>query len=115
MDTLARLQQRWEQLLAELKSLGPMRSGSICPLTIRSTDKSGALKAHGPYLIHTYKHHGKTITRRLRDPQQIETCRRQIANFRRFEQLTAELARLGRQLAEREEMEPRDQKKTSKR
>ena len=115
MDTLARLRLRWEKIVDELKTLGPMRSGSICPMTVHSTDKHGAPKSHGPYLIHTYKHRGKTVTRRLRDAKQIETCRRQIANFRRFEQLTAQLRRLGRQLAQWEDTEPMDQKKTSRR
>ena len=115
MDTLARLRRRWDQTIDELKTLGPMRSGSICPLTVRSTDKHGASQTHGPYLVHTYKRRGKTVTRRLRDARQVETCRRQIANFRRFEQLTAQLTLLGRQIAECEDKEPTDQKKTSRR
>ena len=111
METPARLQQRWEHLVDQINSLGPMRAGSLCQQTVYSARKDGTRKPQGPYLIYTYKAKGKTVTRRLRDPRRVETYRRQIAKFRRFEQLTAELAGVGRQLAEREEAEPADQKK----
>ena len=115
MDSIARLRHRWEKLTDQLKALGPMRSGSICPLTVRSTDKHGAPKAHGPYLVHTYKRRGKTITRRLRDAHQVETCRRQIANFRRFQELTCQLAQISQRLADLEAAGDSGSKKNSRR
>jgi hypothetical protein len=112
MPLLAQLQQRWESLADQIKSLGPMRSGSICPQTVYSMKKDGTRKPQGPYLIYTYKDKGKTVTRRLSDPHEAQTYRRQIANFRRFEQLTSELAQVGRQLAQQEGDASEDQKKT---
>ena len=115
MNSFARLRQRWDQLLDDLKRLEPMRSGSICSQTIHSTAKDGSRKTNGPYLIHTYKHRGKTVTRRLRHPQQIEQCRRQIANFRRFQELTAELVQIGQRLADCEDADDQGCKKNSRR
>jgi hypothetical protein len=116
MPSYAQLQQRWETLAEQIKSLGPMRSGSICRQTVYSVNKDGSRKPQGPYLIYTHKAKGKTVTRRLSDPTQVETYRRQIANFRRFEQLTSELAQVGRQRAQQEgDAAVGDQKKTFRR
>jgi hypothetical protein len=102
MLSYAQLQQRRKTLAEQIKSLGPRHSGSICRQTVYSLKKVGRRKPQGPYLIYTYKAKSKTVTRRLSDPTRVQTYRRQIANFRRFEQVTSELVQMGRQLAQQE-------------
>lgn len=56
-------------------------------------------KLHGPYWSLTFKRNGKTRHRSLR-PDQVETARQQIANFRRYQDLSAELIEVSEQLCQ---------------
>lgn len=100
MDPTSKLIQHKNQLLAQLAALGPMRKGSLSEQFVQTTLKDGTSSRRGPYMVYTFKEHGQTISRRLGDREQIACYRQQIATFRRFQELTAELAQLGQQLAD---------------
>lgn len=93
------LKQR-QRILDELSSLERMRRGSIVEQFLEVKDKRGKTVRRGPYPLYSYKEHGRTVSRRLRSSQEVETYRKEISAFRRFEELTAELRRLGEALCE---------------
>jgi hypothetical protein len=93
------LKQR-QKILDELSSLERMRKGSIVEQFLEVKNKRGKIVRRGPYPLYSYKEQGRTVSRRLRSSQEVETYRKDIATFRRFEELTAELRRLGEALCE---------------
>ena len=115
MDPTIKLVERKNELLAQLAALGPMRKGTLNEQYVQTTLKDGTPSRRGPYTVYTFKEHGQTISRRLCDREQIACHRQQIATFRRFQELTAELARLGQQLADLEAAGQAEGKKNSKR
>ena len=100
MNPTAKLIQHKNQLLAQLAALGPMRKGTLSEQFVQTTLKDGTPSRRGPYMVYTFKEHGQTISRRLGDREQIACYREQIATFRRFQELTAQLAQVGQQLAD---------------
>lgn len=115
MDPATKLDARKHQLLAELAALGPMRKGTLNEQYVQTTRKDGTPSRRGPYTLYTFKERGQTVSRRLSDRAQIACYRQQIAAFRRFQELTAELAQVGQQLADREAAGQEDGKKNSRR
>lgn len=102
MSSLDKLEQRREQLVRQIGSLGSMRKGSLTDQYVEATRKDGSPTRRGPYTVYTYKHDGRTVSRRLTDPARIVVYREQIAAFRRFHELTAELAQVSQSLADLE-------------
>ena len=115
MNAAAPLVSRKDQLVAELTALGPMRKGSLSEQMVRTVLKDGTPRQRGPYTVYTFKERGQTVSQRLSDPKQIALYRRQIGAFRRFQELTADLARLSQQLADVEAAGEADGKKNSRR
>jgi hypothetical protein len=115
MDPSTKLIQRKDQLHAQLALLGAMRKGTLSEQFVQTTRKDGTPSRRGPYTVYTFKQHGQTISRRLSDRTQIACFRQQIATFRRFQELTAELAQVGQQLADLEAAGQAGGKKNSRR
>lgn len=102
MESLDKLEQKRDQLLTQIASLGPMRKGSLTDQYVETTRKDGSPTRRGPYTVYTYKHDGRTVSRRITDPARVAVYREQIAAFRRFHELTAELAQVSHSLADLE-------------
>ena len=102
METLAKLTRQRNEILAQLAALGPMRKGSLSEQYVQTVLKDGSKSQRGPYTVYTCKENGKTLSRRLSRQDEVARYREQIATFRRFQQLTADLARIGQQLADLE-------------
>jgi hypothetical protein len=93
---LERLEERRNELIAQLAQLGDFRAGSITPFTRRCGKREChcARKGdpgHGPTLRLTYKAGGKTVTESLPDRAAVERAQAEIAEFRRFQELAREL------------------------
>jgi len=104
--TLKKLQARRLEILAELADLDQMRRGSITQQVVKSSNRAGERIRRGPYPLYTYKEKGRTISRRLKNEFEVESFRKQIDNFRRFETLTRELRALGEKMCELVESSP---------
>jgi hypothetical protein len=113
MPNLESLSKQWNDAVAGIATLGPMRSGSVCAQKVKYRTKDGTRKTHGPYPILTFKEDKKTHTLRLGSAEQSETVEKQIANFREFRRLTKELVRIGKELADVEIAENTCGKKNS--
>ena len=81
------------QLAAQLSRLGDLRPGSVTGIVRRcgkptchcaQPDDPG----HGPTLRLTYKVQGKTISEALPTPASVRKAEREIAEFRRFQELS---------------------------
>jgi hypothetical protein len=90
-----------------------MRKGTLVEQVVQKTRGDGSRSKLGPYTLYTFKRDGKTLSRRLGGGEQVALYRAQIAEFRRFQELTAELAGVGQALADLEAAgEQVDSKKT---
>ena len=115
MTRVEQLKQQRQQILAEMNELEEIRRGSMVDQYVEATRKDGTQVRRGPYVLYSYKEKGKTISRRITDPDQIPLYREQIKAFRRFQELTAELLGLGERISNQVLSEPQGVKKTSKR
>ncbi len=103
-DPIPALAARRDRIVELIADLGDMRPGS---LSSRSRPcgkpdcqcRSPGGKPHGPYWSITFKLNGKTRNRSLR-PDQVHTARQQIASFRRYQALSAELVEVSEQLCQ---------------
>jgi hypothetical protein len=102
MECAERLLCRRSAILAQLAALGPMRKGTLVEQMVQKTRGDGSRSQLGPYTLYTFKRDGKTLSRRLGGGEQVSLYRAQIAEFRRFQELTAELAGVGHALADLE-------------
>lgn len=108
------VRSRRNEVLRELAGLEHMRRGSVVEQFVEDVHKDGCTVRRGPYLLYSYKHKKKTISRRLKGSDEAERYREQISAFRRFQDLMAELVNLGEQLCEIEDASVTDVKKTKR-
>lgn len=101
--SLAQLEQEKRDLLRALSQLGDLRPGSITGIVRRcgkptchcaQPDDPG----HGPNLRLTYKVQGKTISEALPTPIAVRKAEREIAEFRKFQQLSHTFVQVNEQL-----------------
>lgn len=91
-------QQRLQQILAELTSLGFCLPGSVAQRRLQCTTPGchchqDPSQRHGPYIAWTRKVNQKTLTRNL-TPQQAARYQPWFENNRRLRQLSSELQAL---------------------
>jgi hypothetical protein len=89
------LESRRSEIIQQLARLGDLRSGSISNTSGRCGKPNCHCHQpdqplHGPNSRLTYKQQGKTITESLPTPAAQRKAEREIAEFRRFEQLVRE-------------------------
>ena len=99
MSEVQKLRRRRKQILIELEQLEEIRRGSMVNQYVVTKKKDGSKGKRGPYPLYSYKDKGKTISKRLSDPQEAAIYERQIEGFRRFQQLTSELLSIGERLS----------------
>jgi hypothetical protein len=93
--SLADVEQRRQAIAQQVAQLGDLRAGSITSTSGRC-GKPGCRchqpgqPVHGPNLRLTYKADGKTVSESLPTPAAIHKAEREVAEFRRFQQLTRE-------------------------
>ncbi len=88
-----KLQQRINQLKAQLGEIGPMRPGSlsrqynVCGKPGCRCKDPTRPRRHGPYYQLNYVYAGKKTSEFVR-PQNLKPLRTQLANYKRFRRLT---------------------------
>ena len=92
-QSLSELEQQRSLLATQLSQLGDLRPGSVTGIVRRcgkptchcaQPDDPG----HGPTLRLTYKVQGKTISEALPTPASVRKAEREIAEFRKFQELS---------------------------
>src|SRR5450759_51723 len=93
--SLETLEQHRAQIVEQIVQLDDVRCGSITP----TQGRCGKLNCrchqpnqpgHGPNLRLTFKVEGKTVTESLPNPAAVNKAEREIAEFRKFQQLRRE-------------------------
>lgn len=100
----AALQHRLDHIRLQLASIGDLQPGSLSRRYLRCGKPSCHCSdpdspGHGPYWSLTFKSGGKTVTRSV-PPHALERTRRQIAEYKRFRNLTGEFVELSQQLCQ---------------
>ena len=91
-----------------------MRMGSINEQLLPYKQPDGSIRRRGPYLTYTFKQGGKTRGKHLRNQEEAELYQRQIQNYRRYQELSAELVQVSQTLADLEASEDEGCKKNFK-
>lgn len=92
-SSLSELEQQRSVLASQLSQLGDLRPGSVTGI-VRRCGKPSCHCAqpedpgHGPTLRLTYKSQGKTISEALPTPASVRKAEREIAEFRKFQDLS---------------------------
>lgn len=94
------LQAQRQHVLQQIEQIEQMRRGSLTEQFVEAVKADGSRSRRGPYPLYTYKDQNRTVSRRVSDPQALPLYRDQILAFRRFQELTAELTRLGEELSD---------------
>ncbi len=103
LPSLLELEEQKRSLLRTISELGDMRPGSITGI-IRRCGKPRCHCArpddpgHGPNLRLTYKVQGKTITEALPTPVAVRKAEAEIAEFRRFQELSHAFVQVNEQI-----------------
>ena len=93
--SLSDFEQRRHEIAQQIAQLGDLRAGSVT----NTSGKCGKLgcrchqpgqPGHGPNLRLTYKVAGKSVSESLPTPAAIHKAEREVAEFRKFQQLSRE-------------------------
>jgi hypothetical protein len=110
-DSLSALEAQRSQLLDEFLALGDLRPGSITAV-VRRCGKPNCHCAkpndpgHDPQFRLTRRVAGKTVTESFPNPAALRKAQKEVAEFRRFQKLSAELVTLNEQICARRPVEP---------
>jgi len=100
MDKITAMEAKREELIQGLAGIKRMRRGSVVEQYYEVEHRDGTVARQGPYYLYSYKEGGKTVSRRLSGPPEAQRYREEIAQFRQFERLSAELVEVGQRLCE---------------
>ena len=104
-DSLPDLEFRRADLIGSLSSLGDLRPGSIVG-AIRRCGKPTCHCAqpddpgHGPNLRLTHKRKGKTVTEALSTPAAVRKAEREVAEFRKFQEIRHEFVEVNEKICQ---------------
>ena len=119
--SLVELEQRRETIAQQVAQLGDLRPGSVTSTSGRCGKPDcrchrPGQPGHGPNFRLTYKAKGKSISESLPTPPAIHKAEREVAEFRRFQQLSREFVQTNTQIcrarsAEREPQTEQEKKR----
>ena len=103
--SLESLEQQRAQIATRIAALGDLRRGSITPTKGRCGKSNCHCHqphdpGHGPNLRLTYKLQGKTVTESLPDPVAVRKSEREIAEFRKLQDLYREFVEVNAQICQ---------------
>jgi hypothetical protein len=118
--SLQELESRRAELVKQFVHLGDLRSGSISDTSGRCGKPScrchqPGQPMHGPNPRLTYKVQGKSITESLPTPSARKKAEREIAEFRRFEQLIREFTEVNANICRARSVEDQPMSQEKKR
>ena len=122
--SLPELEQRREVIVRQIAQLGDLRPGCVTPTSGRCGQPGCRCHrpgepAHGPNFRLTYKVDGKTLSESLPTPAAIRKAEREVAEFRKFQELSREFVETNTALCRlrpvEDESETEQEKKRRKR
>ena len=101
--TIQELETRRNTILEEIRSIRSMRRGTINEQHFKTRLKGRkGIILQGPYYVLSRREGEKTVSRRLKSPEEVEQARRDVAEYKRFMGLCQEFERLTARLGELE-------------
>jgi hypothetical protein len=94
-----------EQILSRIAGIEEMRRGSVTRQFLKVKRKGSESVFTGPSALFTYKKGGKTVGRRLHDPEEIRHLEHQVENYHAFQRLCRSLVEIGEKICEEKEKE----------
>lgn len=105
MSNLTRLRQARQSILAHLALLEEMRRGSVTRQFLKRKTAAEEESWVGPYALYTCKKDGRTVGRRLHDPEEVRRLEEQVSNYHAFQRLCRQLVEIGEQICEEQDKE----------
>jgi len=104
-ESLESLEHQRANIASQIAALGDLRAGSITSTSGRCGKPNCHCHqpqdpGHGPNLRLTYKVNGKTVTQSLPDQAATRKAEREIAEFRRLQDLHKELIEINAQICQ---------------
>lgn len=120
-DSLDQLQQQRAEIVRQMGQLGDLRPGSIT-LTSGRCGKPNCRchqpgqPGHGPHSRLTFKRDQKTVSEALPSPAAVRKAEREVAEFRKFQQLSQQFVELNARICrlrplEQEARTPQEKKR----
>jgi hypothetical protein len=101
MSRLPKLRQTRAALLRDITSLEEMRRGSVVRQFFRVKRPSSPEPVFvGPYALFTCKKNGRTVGRRLHDPEEVRKLERQVENYHAFRRLCSRLVEVSEEICD---------------
>ncbi len=101
--TILELEARRNTILEEIRSIRSMRRGTINEQHFKTRLKGRkGMILQGPYYVLSRREGEKTVSRRLKSPEEVEQARRDVVEYKRFMGLCQEFERLTARLGELE-------------
>ena len=110
-DQLSALQSDRNAVVQQLARLGDFRPGSVTAAFRRCGKPSchcaqAKDPGHGPAFQFTYKTGGKTVTETLPSHAAVEKAQREVAEFRKFEQLSRQWIEVNQKICRLRPVQP---------
>ena len=101
MDTIEQIETRRDAVLEEIRSIRSLKRGSITQqyLDVPHQGKKKPVR-RGPYYVFSRRENDRTVSHRLRTPEEVEQTRQDIARFERFKALCLQLEQLTERLGD---------------
>jgi hypothetical protein len=106
MSRLPKLRALRRELLDDISAIEEMRRGSVVRqfLKVKLKGRKEPVLS-GPYALYTRKKKGKTVGRRLHDPEEVRRLEDQVENYHAFRRLCAELVDLSEEICDEKDKE----------
>jgi len=106
MSQLPKLRRQRQDILGHIASLEQMQRGSVTRQFFKTKRRQlNAPVLIGPYALYTYKKGGKTVGRRLHDPQEVRRLEERVENYHVFRRLCSELVDVSERICEEKDKE----------
>ena len=115
-QSLPELTQHREAIAQQIAQLGDLRPGCVTATSGRCGKPScrchqPGQPGHGPNFRLTYKMNGKTISESLPTPAAIHKAEREVAEFRKFQDLSREFVETNTAICEDESLTDQEKKR----
>ena len=109
-EPLPALEKDRSDVLRQISHLGDLRPGSIVEVRGRCSKSNchcaqAGDPGHGPHFRLTRKVQGKTVAETLSHPAALRKAQREVAEFRKFQQLSAQLVEVNEALCQQRPVE----------
>ena len=109
-EPLPALEKDRSEVLRQISHLGDLRPGSIVEVRGRCSKSNchcaeAGDPGHGPHFRLTRKVQGKTVAETLSHPAALRKAQREVAEFRKFQQLSAQLVEVNEALCQQRPVE----------